>query len=281
MITCGGCSKSIYGDQNFCGSCGTSVETALFRRMTGDLNINVVAEKEMRTTQNAFSDSYKLRDHLVSLHRKNTDVGDMEKITIIGHLNDKTIELLDGAFMLLRLNLPNASQTLIRPIIDNITTQLYLGLVETDLDNYKTKLSYEIPNQNKIKRNEKINGIQSNYKLKNMIDSLYSGNNKAEINKVVNIYNSVIHPDPRVDCKRIVKDGFLQTLALQLSLFCIQNILARLQSYHNTEYQHTVFLDTNEQLGEFLQNNSDVLSTCVPNHHDIIDNVMFVGFLKM
>lgn len=268
-------------DHDFCSSCGTPARTELFYIIKDDLNINIVAKKEIEIVQNIFSESYKIRDYLISLHRGNTDKNDMNKITIIGHLNDKTIELLDGVFMLLRLNLINVSQTLVRPIIDNIITQYYLDLIETDLANYEKKLLYQTPPKNKTKPDEETRKILINYKIDNMIDSLYSNDNKAKINEMMDWYNSFIHPDPRPNYNRILTVDSLKLLIHQSLSLSFLNLHARIQSYQNTEYEHKIFLDTNGPFIELLQRNSVVLGRYVPNHRNIVNKLVFGDLLKI
>ena len=280
-MMCRGCNKVVPNDQKFCGSCGAPMGGTLLYKETTGPNTDVVARKQIKAARKAFSTSYKLQKYLESLDYGDTNRNDMEKILIIERLNDKTIELLEGALVLLRVNLFNAAQTLLRPIIENITTQFYLELVETDLDNYKTKLSSKTPNQSRKKYDKESMKIESEYRLSNMVDKLYLGDSKATMKWAINLHNSSIHPDPRMDYQKNPKDDFLIILFDQIPVFSGLNLLARVQSYRNTQYEHKVFLETNKQFSDLLQKNSVVLGRYVPNRHNIVNDLMFGDFLKI
>lgn len=245
-------------------------------------NVNVVAQNQIDVTKEIFSRLSDIRDRLVSRHGNEMTNDQMKKIIFIGTLNDKAIELLDGSLTLLCSNNLNASQTLMRPFIDNVTTQFYLGLIEDNIDNYVKKLEYETPNQDNRKQDDKIEKkIKDNYRLRRMINKLYSNDNHKAMITALNLHNSIVHPDPRVDHKKIASPMLIQSLVGQLPSYSIINILARVQSYRNTKYEHPVFLELNNFFSSLLQIIGSKFNIYVPNHPDIVDNLMFAEFLNL
>lgn len=215
-------------------------------------------------------------------HIKTSEVSNKDdlKIVIIRKLSGKNIKLLNAELELIKMCNITASATLTRSIIEGVITQFYLGLIETDVQNYQNKLDFQMGKNPNKKFNENIKNLVDKYKFTNMKKALYTAENQSVIKKSYNLFNAFVHSDYRTNYEKNITPKLINySLGLITELSTV-NLLALVQSYHNTQYQNVVITMTGKYFGGLLDVLGEKIFPFIPNKQNVFEKFLFKDHLK-
>lgn len=183
----------------------------------------------------------------------------LNNMTLNGHAN----LMIKGMFTLINESNFTASDILLRPILENISLQFYLELIEDDL------AAYWLHWMDDLASDDERSKLRKKYKLAKIIPEIYKGEKRDFMIKTKDKYNDILHLNPCITQGKYLPVDFILEKVIFSQNLLLLNRIAMIQNCYYSDTNGIKFFE--ETINHLVNYDIHDFWKFVPNQ--IIENI--------